>query len=191
MVYRQVYRNLMLGLCQRIRVSPEDTRNPHGDSVGGKQVGLCPTSACSIPIGKWQFGGTCEPHGLALLPDRVISGVSIVRHPLRWDKVGGYDRDMDDQPERLGHVRGLNGSGSGLVCGNDTEQLPVFGNLRTLYRGFTLAHEIVASGIQWDFLAAVVEVFRYQFVIRTVVVAFEQLPPIGQFHFAQLLDEVD
>ncbi|MFD2961975.1 MULTISPECIES: hypothetical protein [Olivibacter] len=76
---------------------------------GGKQVGLCPTSACSIPIGEWQFGGACEQHGLALRPNRVVSGVSIGRHPLRWDKVGGYDRDMDDQPRWLGHVRGLNG----------------------------------------------------------------------------------
>src|SRR5690606_11999095 len=33
-VYGQVYRNLTLGLCQRIGVSPEDTRNPHGDSLG-------------------------------------------------------------------------------------------------------------------------------------------------------------
>src|SRR5690606_2365586 len=151
----------------------------------------CPTSACSIPVGRWQFAGTCEPQGLALLPDRVLSGFSIVRLPLRWGTVGGYGWGTDGQPEWLGYVRGLNGSGSGLVCGNDTEQLPVFGNLRTLYRGFTLAHEIVASGIQWDFLAAVVEVFRYQFVIRTVVVAFEQLPPIGQSHFAHFLDEVD
>lgn len=98
---------------------------------------------------------------------------------------------MDDQPERHGHVRGLNGSGSGLVCGNDVEQLSVIGNLRTLYRGFAFAYEIVARRIQWDFLATVVEVFRYQLVIRAVVVAFEQLPPIGQFRFAQLLDEVD
>lgn len=88
---------------------------------------------------------------------------------------------MDDQPERHGHVRGLNGSGSGLVCGNDVEQLSVIGNLRTLYRGFAFAYEIVARRIQWDFLATVVEVFRYQLVIRAVVVAFEQLPPIGQF----------
>src|SRR5690606_20494347 len=97
---------------------------------------------------------------------------------------------MDDQPERLGHVRGLNRSGSGLVCGDDAEQLPAIRHLRTLYRGFALAHEIIACRIQWDFLAAVVEVFRHQFVIRAVVVAFEQLPPIGQLHFAQLLDEV-
>src|SRR5690606_12503847 len=55
----------------------------------GKQVGLCPTSACSIPIGEWQFGGTCEQHGLAPRPNGVISGVPIGRHPLRWDKVGG------------------------------------------------------------------------------------------------------
>src|SRR5690606_39479149 len=36
-VYRQVYRNLALVLSQRIGVSPEDTQNPLGDSVGASK----------------------------------------------------------------------------------------------------------------------------------------------------------
>ena len=54
-----------------------------------KQVGLCPTSACSIPIGEWQFGGTCSRHGLPRQPNGIAPGIATGHHPLRWDKVGG------------------------------------------------------------------------------------------------------